>query len=212
MFYILFSLILYYSIGRPASLHLEINLTLEIGQVLLSLLHAWGLDKDLDKVAISKLGLLKPKAPVSYGLMSKGGIMSLMLPTWKMKKNENVDFFTGMYVCFKNRAKSSGFAWNQTKTSDYNIFLKVIVMIAIYCKIMPIYLLIMHLFSNFYSFRTLGIVSFNHNKSFAISDCHYQYIGVSFKCFIYTGARKKKEIGQASHSWCHGYLGSRSRI
>ena len=124
LFYILFSLILYYSIGRPASLHLEINLTLEIGQVLLSLLHAWGLDKDLDKVAISKLGLLKPKAPVSYGLMSKGGIMSLMLPTWKMKKNENVDFFTGMYVCFKNRAKSSGFAWNQTKTSDYNIFLK----------------------------------------------------------------------------------------
>ena len=111
--YILFSLILYYSIGRPASLHLEINLTLEIGQVLLSLLHAWGLDKDLDKVAISKLGLLKPKAPVSYGLMSKGGIMSLMLPTWKMKKNENVDFFTGIYVCyvcFKNRAKSSGFA------------------------------------------------------------------------------------------------------
>ena len=182
MFYILFSLILYYSIGRPASLHLEINLTLEIGQVLLSLLHAWGLDKDLDKVAISKLGLLKPKAPVSYGLMSKGGIMSLMLPTWKMKKNENVDFFTGMYVCFKNRVKHL----DQTKTSDYNIFLKVIVMIAIYCKIMPIYLLIILLFSNFYSFRTLGIVSFNHNKSFAISDCHYQYIGVSFKCFIYT--------------------------
>ena len=29
-------------ISRPASLHLEINLTLEIGQVLLSLLHAWG--------------------------------------------------------------------------------------------------------------------------------------------------------------------------
>ena len=221
LFYIFCSLshLIYYSIGRPASLHLEINLTLEIGQVLLSLLHAWGLDKDLDKVAISKLGLLKPKAPVSYGLMSKGGIMSLMLPTWKMKKNENVDFFTGMYVCFKNRAKSSGFAWNQTKTSDYNIFLKVIVMIAIcfqlaiYCKIRPIYLIDNPFVSpNFYSFRTLGIVSFNHNKSFAISDCHYQYIGVSFKCFIYTRARKKKEIGQASHSWCHGYLGSRSRV
>jgi hypothetical protein len=37
---------------RPASLHLEINLTLEIGQLLLSLLHAWGLDKDLDKESI----------------------------------------------------------------------------------------------------------------------------------------------------------------
>ena len=68
---------------RPASLHLEINLTLEIGQLLLSLLHAWGLDKDLDKVATTKLGLLRPRVPVSYGILSRGGaIMSLMLPTW----------------------------------------------------------------------------------------------------------------------------------
>ena len=37
---------------RPSSLQLEINLTLEIGQLLLSLLHAWGLDKDLDKVTV----------------------------------------------------------------------------------------------------------------------------------------------------------------
>merc|ERR1719189_296737 len=36
---------------RPNSLQLEINLTLEIGQLLLSILHAWGLDKDLDRVA-----------------------------------------------------------------------------------------------------------------------------------------------------------------
>jgi len=67
---------------RPNSLQLEINLTLEIGQLLLSLLHAWGLDKDLDKVAINKLGLLKPKCPVSFGLVSKAGGMSLLLPTW----------------------------------------------------------------------------------------------------------------------------------
>merc|ERR1719244_1730743 len=67
---------------RPNSLQLEINLTLEIGQLLLSLLHAWGLDKDLDKVAINKLGLLRPKLPVSFGLVSKVGGMSLLLPTW----------------------------------------------------------------------------------------------------------------------------------
>jgi hypothetical protein len=30
---------------RPNSLQLEINLTLEIAQLLLSLLHAWGLDR-----------------------------------------------------------------------------------------------------------------------------------------------------------------------
>lgn len=69
-------------VNRPPTLHLEINLTLEIGQLLLSLLHAWGLDKDLDKVATSKLGLLRPRVPVSYGILSKGGVMSLTLPTW----------------------------------------------------------------------------------------------------------------------------------
>lgn len=67
---------------RPNSLQLEINLTLEIGQLLLSLLHAWGLDRDLDKVAASKLGLLRPKHPVSFGLVSRCGGMSLLLPTW----------------------------------------------------------------------------------------------------------------------------------
>ena len=87
---------------RPSSLHLEINLTLEIGQLLLSLLHAWGLDKDLDKVAQSKLGLLRPKVPVSYGIMSKGGVMSLMLPTWHHPKTANKvaqdpkDYFTAL--------------------------------------------------------------------------------------------------------------------
>lgn len=67
---------------RPATLHLEINLTLEIGQLLLSMLHAWGLDKDLDVLAMSKLGLLRPKVPISFGVLSKGGVMSLTLPTW----------------------------------------------------------------------------------------------------------------------------------
>ena len=72
----------------------------------MSLLHAWGLDKDLDKVALSKLGLLKPKVPVSYGLMSKGGVMSLMLPTWKMKQNDNADFFTGKNLLIVSNTKS----------------------------------------------------------------------------------------------------------
>uniref|UniRef100_A0A0K2TM39 WD repeat-containing protein 7 n=1 Tax=Lepeophtheirus salmonis TaxID=72036 RepID=A0A0K2TM39_LEPSM len=88
---------------RPSSLHLEINLTLEIGQLLLSLLHAWGLDKDLDKVATSKLGLLRPKVPVSFGILSKGGgVMSLSLPTYHLgdtsvKDNAyNTQFFTSM--------------------------------------------------------------------------------------------------------------------
>lgn len=58
----------------------ESNLTMEIAQIILSLLHAWGLDSDLDKLCESKLGLLKPLRPVCFGQLSKAGHMSLLLP------------------------------------------------------------------------------------------------------------------------------------
>lgn len=51
----------------------EANLTMEIAQLLLSLLHAWGLDPDLDRLCEAKLGLLRPMVPVSFGVISKGG-------------------------------------------------------------------------------------------------------------------------------------------
>ena len=60
----------------------NINLTMEIAQLFMSMLHAWGLDPDLDRLCINKLGLLKPKCPVSFGLISRAGHMSLMLPGW----------------------------------------------------------------------------------------------------------------------------------
>ncbi|XP_015115416.1 WD repeat-containing protein 7 isoform X7 [Diachasma alloeum] len=61
----------------------EPNITMEIAQLLLSLLHAWGMDPDLDRVCEGKLGLLRPMVPVSFGVLSKGGYMSLLLPTWQ---------------------------------------------------------------------------------------------------------------------------------
>ena len=63
----------------------EMNLTMEIAQLFMSCLHAWGLDQDLDKLCVSKLGLLKPKCPISFGLISRSGHMSLMLPGWHKK-------------------------------------------------------------------------------------------------------------------------------
>lgn len=51
----------------------EPNTTMEIAQLLLSLLHAWGMDPDLDRVCEGKLGLLRPMVPVSFGVISKGG-------------------------------------------------------------------------------------------------------------------------------------------
>ena len=56
---------------------------MEVGRLLLSLLHSWGLDLDLDEVCETQLGLLRPKVPLCYGVLSKGGYMSLMLPTWQ---------------------------------------------------------------------------------------------------------------------------------
>lgn len=66
---------------RPNSIHIKsIDITMETAQLFMSCLHAWGLDPDLDKLCHSKLGLLRPKRPVSFGLFSRHGHMSLLLP------------------------------------------------------------------------------------------------------------------------------------
>jgi len=61
------------------------NLTMEIAQLFMSCLHAWSLDPDLDQLCVKKLGLLKPRCPISFGLISRSGHMSLMLPGWHKK-------------------------------------------------------------------------------------------------------------------------------
>lgn len=59
----------------------EANLTMEIAQLLLSLLHAWELDPDLDRLCEVTLGLLRPMVPVSFGVISKGGACYLSSTT-----------------------------------------------------------------------------------------------------------------------------------
>lgn len=62
---------------------LEYNLTMDTAKLFMSCLHAWGLNGNLDEVCLSRLGMLKPHTPISFGLISRGGHMSLMLPTFK---------------------------------------------------------------------------------------------------------------------------------
>lgn len=62
---------------------MEATHVMEVAQLLLSLIHSWGLDPHLDKVCESQLGLLRPMVPISFGVLSKGGYMSLLLPTWQ---------------------------------------------------------------------------------------------------------------------------------
>lgn len=62
---------------------MEATHVMEVAQLLLSLIHSWGIDLNLDKVCETQLGLLRPMYPVSFGVLSKGGYMSLLLPTWQ---------------------------------------------------------------------------------------------------------------------------------
>ncbi|XP_062868313.1 WD repeat-containing protein 7 isoform X2 [Trichomycterus rosablanca] len=62
---------------------LEYNLTMDTAKLFMSCLHAWGLNGTLDEVCVTRLGMLRPHTPISFGLISRGGHMSLMLPTFK---------------------------------------------------------------------------------------------------------------------------------
>ncbi|XP_078738105.1 WD repeat-containing protein 7-like isoform X1 [Lampetra fluviatilis] len=67
------------------------NLTMETAKLFMSCLHTWGLDQALDEICLSRLGLLKPHCPVSFGLVSRGGHMSLMLPGWRRHHASNIE-------------------------------------------------------------------------------------------------------------------------
>ncbi|XP_029821558.1 LOW QUALITY PROTEIN: WD repeat-containing protein 7 [Manacus vitellinus] len=65
--------------SKPLTL-LEYNLTMDTAKLFMSCLHAWGLNSGLDELCLERLGMLKPHCSVSFGLVSRGGHMSLMLP------------------------------------------------------------------------------------------------------------------------------------
>lgn len=62
---------------------METTHVMEVAQLILSLIHSWGLDSKLDSICEIELGLLRPTVPISFGVLSKGGYMSLLLPTWQ---------------------------------------------------------------------------------------------------------------------------------
>uniref|UniRef100_A0A3P8U2G5 WD repeat domain 7 n=1 Tax=Amphiprion percula TaxID=161767 RepID=A0A3P8U2G5_AMPPE len=63
---------------------LEYNLTMDTAKLFMSCLHGWGLNEQLDGICLDRLGMLRPHCPISFGLISRGGHMSLMLPTFKL--------------------------------------------------------------------------------------------------------------------------------
>jgi hypothetical protein len=69
------------ALGIGQSLPESKSFPMEVAQLLLSLLHGWGLDPELDKVCQAKLGLLRPLVPVSFGLLSRGGWSNVEKPS-----------------------------------------------------------------------------------------------------------------------------------
>uniref|UniRef100_A0A8B9J163 WD repeat domain 7 n=1 Tax=Amazona collaria TaxID=241587 RepID=A0A8B9J163_9PSIT len=65
--------------AKPLTL-LESNLPMDTARLFLSCLHAWGLNPGLDELCLQRLGMLRPHCAVSFGLLSRGGHMSLLLP------------------------------------------------------------------------------------------------------------------------------------
>ena len=56
--------------------------THDIAQLMMSSLHSWDLDPNIDCISVERLGLIKPVKPVSFGMLTRGGRLSLMLPGW----------------------------------------------------------------------------------------------------------------------------------
>lgn len=50
-------------------------------QLLVSCLHSWGLDPEIDEACVARLGLLKPVKPISFGLLTHRKL-SLIVPGW----------------------------------------------------------------------------------------------------------------------------------
>ncbi|XP_031568351.1 WD repeat-containing protein 7-like [Actinia tenebrosa] len=68
---------------RKTNLSMQpVDETLDVAQLMISALHSWGLDSSMDEVCVERLGLLRPTKPISFGLMTRGGRLSLMFPGW----------------------------------------------------------------------------------------------------------------------------------
>ena len=60
---------------------------IKLTNILLSSLHLWSVDKNLDKTFQDKLGIQKPKYPISFGRITRGAHVFVMFPSKKKSFN-----------------------------------------------------------------------------------------------------------------------------
>lgn len=67
----------------------EPNLVIETVSILLSILLAWGLEEETQKIAVDNKDLLRPFKPACFGLISKGCYMAMLLPGYVRKLDQS---------------------------------------------------------------------------------------------------------------------------
>jgi len=61
-----------------------------LSNLLVSLLHPWCFDKNIDEVCQERLQLNRTNRFLSYGILSKNEHLTIVLPTWQQYLNDNV--------------------------------------------------------------------------------------------------------------------------
>lgn len=87
-------------------------------RLLLSCLHAWRLDDGLDQSCEQVLGLVRPCKPVSFGLLSKGSCMSLVLPGWGLRSRPLAEKKDGTELEISHESPLSLSSDNSSKSSS----------------------------------------------------------------------------------------------
>uniref|UniRef100_A0A8C6K2X3 WDR72-like alpha-solenoid domain-containing protein n=1 Tax=Melopsittacus undulatus TaxID=13146 RepID=A0A8C6K2X3_MELUD len=70
-------------IRTQSSGDIDVNIVTDTAKLLLSCLLPWGVDREIDNLCVRHLDVLRLQHPVSFGLVSNGNHLSLMLPGWK---------------------------------------------------------------------------------------------------------------------------------
>ncbi|CAB1351981.1 unnamed protein product, partial [Coregonus sp. 'balchen'] len=98
---------------------LEYNLTMDTAKLFMSCLHAWGLIGPLDEVCLRRMGMLQPHCPISFGLISRGGHMSLMLPTFKESLLRQMALSTGRKLSLSEMVGKGTYGVSRAVTTQH---------------------------------------------------------------------------------------------
>ena len=58
--------------------------------LLLSCLHAWGVDLNIDRTCVKHLGLMVPSRELTYGTVGSSSTFMLLLPGWEQRIHKQV--------------------------------------------------------------------------------------------------------------------------